>query len=154
MATTSATRPPAWTRHAPEELVYVGTDEAGLVSFAAPSQHDASRVNTVVYDPETREATCDCICAEVGRYACWHAHWVEAAYLRRVCRDYARQASDAQLARAIARVERRLAGGWAFIAPIDPIARDVLLAEQRRRTLLAAERVMLVIAEEAAGAAA
>lgn len=68
-------------RHTPAELTLVAADHStGIVEFAAPSRHDAARVNTVSLDTTNGDIRCDCQGAECGR-ACWHADHIVAAWL-------------------------------------------------------------------------
>lgn len=66
--------------HTPAELTFLGCDHVtGIVEFAAPSAHDAARVNVVSLDTTSGATLCDCRGAECGR-RCWHQDHVAAAW--------------------------------------------------------------------------
>jgi nucleoside phosphorylase len=68
-------------QHHHTELTFVGVSgaRAEVVTFGAPSSHDAARTNLVSLDTQTGAIHCDCKAAECYR-PCWHATLVEEAW--------------------------------------------------------------------------
>lgn len=107
----------------PQDLTFTDHDGA-LWHFAARSQHNRTRLNTVSYCPADRSAECDCAAGEHG-VRCWHVTVVERAWLALTCAAAAAQMSDAEL---------RDAGHAAAILADHPDAMlDALRAEWRTR---------------------
>ncbi len=68
-------------QHTATALAFVAADHVtGIVAFAAPSTHDAGRVNIVALDTTNGDIYCTCKGAECGR-RCWHVEHVRAAWL-------------------------------------------------------------------------
>jgi len=120
-------------------LRFVSADTTtGIVAYAAPSKHDASRVNTVSLDTQTGDTYCDCKAGECHK-DCWHIAAVVAAWDAEAARLEVVWLTDAQLVRYgtkaahmvvtyTARIGRSLAS--------DRIALLVARAEYRRRVRL------------------
>ncbi len=85
--------------HSPAELALLGCDDhSGIVALIAPSQHDATRVNTVALDTTNDTTHCDCKASECNR-RCWHADYALAAWLAAPAMCAVRWLTDAQLLR-------------------------------------------------------
>ena len=86
-------------QHTADELTLVACDHVtGIVAFAAPSKHDATRVNVVALDTTNGAVHCTCKGAECGR-RCWHADHVLAAWLAAPAMRQVRWLTDAGLVR-------------------------------------------------------
>lgn len=85
--------------HQPSELTLVAADTTtGIVAYAAPSAHDATRVNVVSLDTTNGATICDCRGAECGR-ACWHGAIVADAWAQDMWAAGMQWLTDAQLLR-------------------------------------------------------
>ncbi len=128
-------------RHTAAELTFVSCDHVtGIVAFAAPSKHDATRVNVVLLDTTNGAIHCTCKGAECGR-RCWHADHVHAAWLASPAMLRVRWLSDAGLARhgrkarAMVAIYEACAGR---ILPADALALVAARHEWRLRASRAA----------------
>lgn len=139
MPATATRKPaaPAWTKHHPDELRYVGcSEDREIVWFAAASASTPGKINTVSWDRVALAAHCDCTAGELGKHECWHAHWVEAAYLTELARQFVARLDDAALADVgrMARVRVEMARGfWPAASPLDDAILDAARREWCRR---------------------
>jgi len=153
-AATSAT-PQSAAAHTPAELAFVSCDHVtGIVEFAAPSKHQAGRVNTVGLDTTTGAIACDCQAAQCGR-ACWHGAHVAAAWLASPAMQQVRWLTDEGLVRHGKKARNMVAiyrarGGRSL--PADALSLVAAGSEWRRR--VAAARAALRHFPEAATLAA
>lgn len=129
------------TRHHASELSFVSADDlTGIVTFSAPSAHDAGRVNHVSLDTVSGAILCDCKGAECGR-ACWHADWISTAWSNHEARQLARRFTSAQLLQTgrkmahMCKVYRRRPG-WRCV-PQDQTMLLACRSEFRERAALA-----------------
>ena len=131
-ATTVATKSAA-------ALRFVSADTTtGIVTYATPSAHDASRTNVVSLDTQTDATYCDCKAGECHK-ACWHLEAVRAAWDAEAARFAVVWLTDAQLVRygtkhalCVATYQARTGRSLAS----DRIALLVARAEYRRRVRL------------------
>ncbi len=123
------------------ELTFVSCDHVtGIVAFAAPSTHDAARVNVVSLDTTNGDVHCTCRGAECGR-RCWHADHVLAAWLAAPAMREVRWLTDAGLARH-GRKARAMVTIYAArtgrVRPADALSLIAARHEWRRRAARAA----------------
>ena len=134
MPATATRKPaaPAWTRHRPDELRYVGcSDDREIVWLAADSASTPGKVNSVSWDRVARVAHCDCTAAAIGKHECWHAHWAEAAYIAELARQFVIQLDDAALADTGRMARERVDQGQAFWPAASPLDGAILDAARR-----------------------
>lgn len=129
--------------HSPAELAFLDADHlTGIVAFAAPSRHDATRVNVVSLDTTNGDIHCTCKAGECGRL-CWHARVVAAAWLASAAMLAVRWLTDAQLARYGAKhaaMVRIYAARTGRFLPADALALVAARHEWRRRIAARATR--------------
>lgn len=83
--------------HCPSELTLVACDDmTGIVTFAAASKHDASRINHVSLDTTNGDILCTCKASECHK-SCWHETLVVAAWERTEAAHIARLLSPVAL---------------------------------------------------------
>jgi len=86
-------------QHTPAELTFVSCDHVtGIVTYAAPSKHEAGRTNHVALDTTNGATLCDCKGAECGR-TCWHQGHIAAAWALSPAMQQVRWLTDEQLVR-------------------------------------------------------
>jgi len=86
-------------QHTPAELTFVSCDHVtGIVTYAAPSKHEAGRTNHVALDTTNGATHCDCRGAECGRQ-CWHQDLIAAAWSLSPAMQQVRWLTDEQLVR-------------------------------------------------------
>lgn len=144
MSATTAATPQSAAAHTPAELTFLDAcDLTGIVHYAAPSKHEAGRINVVGLDTTTGAIACDCKAAQCGR-SCWHGAHVAAAWLASPAMLAVRWLTAAQLVRygtkhalCVAtyrtRIDRALAD--------DMLALVAARCEFRRRAALTATRI-------------
>ncbi len=130
-------------QHTAAELTFVSCDHVtGIVAFAAPSKHDAARVNVVSLDTTNGAIHCTCKGAECGR-RCWHADHVRAAWLAIPAMQQVRWLSDAGLARHGRKVRAMVAIYAACVGRILPADALALVAARHEWRLRAARAAAL-----------
>jgi len=130
-------------QHTAAELTFVFCDHVtGLVAFAAPSKHDASRTNVVSLDTTNGDVHCTCKGAECGR-RCWHADHVHAAWLASPAMLRVRWLSDAGLVRHGRKVRAMVAIYAACAGRILPADALALVAARHEWRLRAARAAAL-----------
>jgi hypothetical protein len=139
-------------QHSPAELAFVSCDHVtGIVAFAAPSKHDATRVNVVSLDTTNGDVHCTCKGAECGHW-CWHADHVLAAWLASPAMQQVRWLTDAGLARH-GRKARRMVTIYAArtgrIRPADALSLIAARHEWQRRAARAAATAPTTLAPTA-----
>jgi hypothetical protein len=96
-------------QHTPDELTYHGL-RGEVAVFSAPSASRPGQRNVIVRDAITGEFHCDCKAADTGK-RCWHADWLETAWLMREVAPFVAALADDELAATAAAAKARLDEG-------------------------------------------
>ena len=102
--------------HTPDEMTYHGL-RGDVAVFSAPSASKPGQRNVIVRDVTTGEHHCDCRGADCGR-RCWHADWLETAWIMTQVAPFVATLSDDELLAAGIAAKARIDDGSATVTDI------------------------------------
>ena len=128
--------------HTPDELTFHGV-RGEVAVFSAPSASQPGKHNIIVRDIVTGESHCDCTGAACGR-RCWHADWLETAWIMTQVAPFVATLSDDQLLATGEAAKARMAGGDSTVTDLTTYYQ--CRAEWRRRAAQAAPALLRAFA--------
>lgn len=102
--------------HTADELTFHGI-RGEVAVFSAPSKSKPGTRNVIVHDIVTGEHHCDCTGADCGR-RCWHADWLETAWIMTQVAPFISTLSDDELLAAGTTAKARVDDGSGTVTDI------------------------------------